>query len=147
METQEIFDKAATHLFTQGHRSIIGSACAYRAPNGDECAVGVFIPNGAYVPIMEFKRAAELIRVFGFALPSFMARNVPLLTALQEVHDDLKSWRSSAEMRMNLKLVAERFALDDGILAYLKFSREKADGAEWDRTVVEPQNRQLCDVP
>jgi hypothetical protein len=155
MEPQEIFDRVATHLFTQGHRATMfdDSICAYRASNGDKCAIGVLIPDDVYEPAMEFRRVTTLINL-GFPLPVFMARNVPLLTALQEVHDDVRSWRSTGAMKMNLEIVARRYDLDAGILTYLKFAWEgqpcKSEEVEWESTntvsAAKPLSRHLCDI-
>ena len=48
MNTQEIFDKVASHLLTQNVRSPFGGSCLYRAPNGNMCAVGCLISKEVY---------------------------------------------------------------------------------------------------
>jgi hypothetical protein len=52
---QEIFDKVATHLLTQGRRSMneAGISCAYRGEDGLKCAIGVLIPDDQYKPSFE----------------------------------------------------------------------------------------------
>lgn len=46
---QEIFDKVARHLVTQGKRSMLSSKdCAYRGCGGTSCAVGCLIDDEFY---------------------------------------------------------------------------------------------------
>ncbi len=47
---QEIFDKVATHLLTQGERAWSNElgGCAYRGIGGLRCAVGCLIPDESY---------------------------------------------------------------------------------------------------
>lgn len=106
MTNQEAFDKAAAHLLQQGRRAVApirnadgsfvsggGTACRYRAPNGDACAIGCLIPDDEYLPSMEGCSAARLIlgrvedRVF-VPPPSLAGLDPSLLASLQSVHDD-----------------------------------------------------------
>lgn len=49
MTNQEIFDKVATHLLSQGKRSALGGVgCAYRGDGGLQCAIGCLIPDELY---------------------------------------------------------------------------------------------------
>jgi hypothetical protein len=54
---REIFDIAKAHLLTQKARSISeeDACCQYRGPNGLKCAVGCFIPDDKYTPLIEGK--------------------------------------------------------------------------------------------
>lgn len=55
MTLQEVFDKVARHLLTQGQRSILRETgrCAYRGDEGCMCAVGVLIADEHYHPKLE----------------------------------------------------------------------------------------------
>ena len=48
MNTQQIFDKVATHLLTQNARSAAEGSCLYRSPSGLKCAVGCLISDSVY---------------------------------------------------------------------------------------------------
>lgn len=54
---QEIFDRTAVHLLTQGKAAInplsSGVSCRYRNPEGLKCAAGYWIPDELYSPEME----------------------------------------------------------------------------------------------
>ena len=109
MTPQEIFETVARHLFTQGRRSIrdredgYGQICAYRAPDGCQCAVGCLIPDDKYLVSMEGK---SVTRLKEYNLPAFFPTNFGLLGALQGVHDELINWESSRAMRRALLGVA-----------------------------------------
>ncbi len=59
MNRQEIFDRVATHLLTQGGKSWLvryssgGGECAYRGEKGLKCAAGILIPDELYTADME----------------------------------------------------------------------------------------------
>lgn len=46
MNKQEIFDKVALHLLTQGRQATDGTFCQYLTSDGLKCAVGCLIPDG-----------------------------------------------------------------------------------------------------
>lgn len=46
---QQVFDRTATHLLTQGEKSVDpNDVCAYRGSHGRRCAAGIWIPDGTY---------------------------------------------------------------------------------------------------
>ena len=45
---QQIFNRVADHLFTQGKPSMNGMMCQYRGPKGTMCAIGCLIPDNKY---------------------------------------------------------------------------------------------------
>jgi hypothetical protein len=131
MNKQEIFDKVATHLFTQGERAMEFSKmysfeqCCYRTKDGHMCAVGCLITEEEYSPDLEGLGIDEIA--------SKLERFIPhqeLLRALQLVHDlgSYKSgvtyyaWGSTDNMRNMLRLVADEFSLDSSVLDGLKFA-------------------------
>lgn len=60
-EAQEIFNKVATHLLTQGKRSVASDgSCMYRGPEGTKCAIGCLIEDDEYHPLLEGKGAYGL---------------------------------------------------------------------------------------
>lgn len=51
MTQQEIFDKVAVHLLTQGRKSVTGrinNHCMYRGIGNTKCAIGCLIPDKLY---------------------------------------------------------------------------------------------------
>jgi len=82
---QEMFDKVAVHLLTQGKRSTQGTSCAYRGDGGLKCAIGCLIPDERYSRDLEGEAASTWpVREaagFDISLSEFA-------TALQQMHDD-----------------------------------------------------------
>lgn len=131
MEEQEIFDKVAPHLFTQGCRSSDNAAdffgtCLYRGPNGMSCAVGVLIPDELYDPEMEAITIANLFDEDGggWNLPSWMKEKVAILASLQGTHDYPGNWESTADMQQALRNVATNYKLSPAVLKGLSFAWE-----------------------
>ena len=135
MTPQEIFNKVATHLFTQGKRAMLdptcdSGQCVYRGPNGSKCAVGVLIPDKLYRKGMEMRTINGLLDDEEVVLPAWMAENRELLWSLQCVHDQHEAWGSSMAMRRKLKAVAEAQGLDAAILNGLLFAWEDKVGEQ-----------------
>lgn len=132
-QAQEVFNKVATHLFTQGRQAadedshgLGGISCRYRASDGTRCAVGVLIPDEVYDSEMEGQDVGSLLLGLGDVSPAYPALTwlVPLrslLDNLQDVHDFDFNWRSDKEMREALREVAQRHRLDALILDSLSF--------------------------
>lgn len=92
---QQIFDISAAHLLKQGRAATDGSGmCAYRAPDGCMCAVGVLIPDHLYDPSFEGQRVEVILSRIGLDLVKPGLRADHLLTALQKIHDTshVTSW-------------------------------------------------------
>lgn len=127
MTPQQIFDTVARHLFAQGFRSLQQAedaySCAYRGTHGTSCAVGVLIPDHVYTKDMEGIDAEGLCHRFKAVLPAWMLVNMPLLLALQTVHDVNYSWKSDADMKFSLSCVADRYNLDQSVLKTLAFKK------------------------
>ncbi|AGS81170.1 hypothetical protein [Caulobacter phage Cr30] len=121
MTPQEIFDKSAAHLFTQDVQSVGPSCCSYRGPNNTSCAVGFFIPDEVYRNDMEGKDVYGLLDTYADIFPKFIIENIKLFAALQLVHDDNVSWRTTERMRNHLREVADKFNLNSSILETLSF--------------------------
>lgn len=97
MNAQQVFDKVADHLWTQGVPSIdaLSGYCMYRGEEGRSCAVGCLIPDDVYSQSMEDLRVAALVGAFGTRLPPFIKEHVELLSRLQSVHDSAVSMVTS----------------------------------------------------
>jgi hypothetical protein len=125
MNAQKIFNTVATHLFRQGHRAMLddGVSCAYRAPNGDMCAVGVLIPDELY------DRSWERTTIFAIKsfLPQWATDNELLLADLQRCHDN-GNWIEE-NMKKELIGIAKSYGLEYGILSDLHFGKVE-DGEE-----------------
>lgn len=92
MEAQQIFDKVATHLATQGKRAVSQHVdpynCMYRSPDGGRCALGALIPDDEYDPDMEGQMATQLFdRWRGPPTLMALAPHRALVVALQGAHD------------------------------------------------------------
>lgn len=118
MTLQEAFDKVAMHLLKQGRPAKKSDGdCVYRAADGAMCAVGCLIPDGMYDQRMEGRTVSSIMYDDEFGLASYFKTKesralVPLLSALQRVHD---SYRPEA-WRNELANIAKRYDLDTSVL-------------------------------
>ena len=117
MTLQEIFDKVAQHLRTQGRRSIDENGYLIsHAPNGDMDPVGVIVPKDEMPEELRYKALFS-----GSPLRSWMkgrigVRQTHLLHYLQNLHDH---WGPAVEygkkrpidLEAGLRQVAYRFEL------------------------------------
>lgn len=119
---QKAFDIVAKHLFEQGQPSIdtSGATCMYRAPGGFKCAIGVLIPDDEYRSEFETRSVRDILPL----VPSIKHLNVGLLDALQIVHDFSDGWRSSENMKIELRDVARIYRVKADILNDLSFNRK-----------------------
>lgn len=106
MDNQELFNRVAKHLLTQGKKSInpATNRCMYRAPDGCSCAIGCLIPDEAYSGAIEDKSSShEFVR----KAAGLTEENSDLARKLQGVHDSylVSFWDSQ------LGIVAESFGL------------------------------------
>ena len=122
---QELFDKIATHLLTQGARSesSIGR-CLYRGDFGSKCAVGCLISDEEYDPKMEgssvpcekeyaYPSAGTLILQRWMESHGYGTAVGLFLVGMQKIHDakDPPSWRYYLALAAN-KLHLDKSALD-----------------------------------
>jgi hypothetical protein len=120
MNQQEIFDKVASHLITQGvkatyRRSGGYPSCAYRGDNGTMCAAGCLIPDEEYNP--EFEGIPWMgVRHDIPSLASLTDKDHALIISLQGVHDDDSSWYSIDILNKRLNQVASKYGLSTDIL-------------------------------
>jgi hypothetical protein len=120
MNQQEIFNKVATHLITQGVQatSVMGSgypSCAYRGDNGTMCAAGCLIPDEEYKSWFEGLPWDKV----GHTIPSLASltdRDHELINSLQGVHDTDSSWRFIDGLKEKLRYVAYGYGLSSDIL-------------------------------
>jgi len=135
MNTQQVFNRVVTHLYTQKRRSYgdlpesenVGyNGCLYRGPDNTKCAVGIFIPDQNYTTEMEGKGATELFETFGDRLPKYLANSVPLLESLQQVHDNMAdledayhgtvNYGARNQLMSSLLHVCRMYDLDDEVV-------------------------------
>lgn len=96
LSEQELFDKVATHLLSQGVRctmdGTINGDCAYRNSAGMMCAAGCLVPDEDYDISMEGWNWAHFIEMG--VIPTTHGE---LIEELQEVHDSVKpvGWREA----------------------------------------------------
>lgn len=105
MNAQELFDKVATHLLTQGEQSRADARCAYRGDRGLQCAVGCLIPDDKYSSSMEGSGISLPLVQAG--LPPSIRVYLDLIKDLQVVHDAYSVWAWPAQ----LQVVADRHAI------------------------------------
>lgn len=99
LSAQQIFDRVATHLLTQGRRSLrfrpgssLPEGCAYRGTEGLRCAIGCLISDESYDPRMEGRSVHYLVEdnagraTFPDLEPLWP--HYELLRRLQKVHDE-----------------------------------------------------------
>lgn len=111
LSSQEIFNKVATHLRTQGVQSLSDDGtCLYRSPDGLKCAIGCLIRDEFFDLAWNFESIYHR-DVQEALVNSGVSANVDfeLLAALQLTHDvdEPETWSSS------LHAIAIRFDLED----------------------------------
>lgn len=135
-ERQAIFETVARHLFAQGKRAVgeytyidqfgdkrTTTGCMYRGSDNTRCAVGVLIPDEAYRPEMEGRGVVEVLEMcHDQAWAAALYEHRYLLRALQQVHDNLAFWESTAEAQRVLKANTATFKVDAGFLNDLSFA-------------------------
>lgn len=119
LNTQQVFDKVATHLLRQGRKSQnVGrgqckSFCAYRGDDGTTCAVGCLIPDDRYNPALE-GLAAQRFAVLDTIRDTVDLNETTktLLTELQDLHDNspVETWH------LGLERLANRYNLSTSAL-------------------------------
>lgn len=118
MTRQEIFNKVARHLLTQGRAAMVDSvACRYRMELEDgcvlKCAVGCLIPDEDYSESMEGRTlwgnnpVRTILRRIGVQDP-----DIHMLCDLQACHDNYgaSTWRD------RMRDIAIRHCLDETVL-------------------------------
>jgi len=86
VDKQIIFDVVLFGIRAQGGPSMNGKECAYRSPMGRRCAVGMWIANDQYDPLMEGKTVLSLTRLFP-KIPAWFHEHELFMSALQHAHD------------------------------------------------------------
>lgn len=119
MTPQEIFDKVATHLFTQCKQANDGGGCLYRTSYGLLCAAGCLLPDEFYKPEMERNTFILLVEKYP-ELPTWFKQYRSLINALQGVHDLPSSLKSSSLLKKRLEYVADTYNLNPSILIGLE---------------------------
>jgi hypothetical protein len=112
MTAQEIFDRVWTHFVVEGNpRSMDEDGdCVYRGPEGQKCAVGIFIPDTEYRSGIEGSDAKALLS--GSDCPPSlvpMREHADLLDDLQIAHDGACNGNGDVDPR--LRIVANEHSL------------------------------------
>jgi hypothetical protein len=127
MNQQEIFDKVATHLITQGVQALTTAdvgisptiVCAYRGDNGTMCAAGCLIPDKEYKSWFEATPWGD-VRYKIPSLASLTNEDHELIESLQLVHDWIDNWKSIDchldVLKEKLRYVASEYGLSSDIL-------------------------------
>lgn len=122
MNTQEIFDKVATHLLTQNKKSLLhpdskdefsSRMCAYRNPQGLKCAIGALIPDSLYDPA--FEEMGSITTLPRGLFPKIGINYVEhhfFLLELQVIHDRYPVY----EWKGKLRVLAKKYELSDAVL-------------------------------
>lgn len=120
MTKQQMFDIVWAHFVTNKNPLSIAvdpvteeSACRYRGPNGEKCAVGVLLPDELYRPEMDGPAMAvgNLLKWYGDALPPWMHAEQEFLAALQAAHDEVFDFGGSSDIEVALRDVAQHYGL------------------------------------
>lgn len=117
MNAQQVFNKVADHLWTQGESSLDSTdMCSYRGANGTSCAVGCLIPDDVYTRGMESQGVHSLVdwcETQGITLPAEIPEHINMLCELQKLHDLwFKSNGVARYLNMGLSAVASQFDLE-----------------------------------
>lgn len=103
---QQTFDIVAQHLLTQGVRALTPGRplSAYRGDGGTKCAIGVLIPDSAYMPVMEGR---DVYSEEVYPVLRRLGHNIPVCGALQRLHDlhEVALWETG------LRELAETYGL------------------------------------
>jgi|SRR6478609_4682288 len=119
MDQQEIFTKVWDHfIVSKAPLSFVKSEeaeprCRYRGPNGEKCAVGLFIDDAAYDETIEGRDVQQLI--IDHLAPEVVEENPLLFLDLQAAHDNATKPEvgddAHAEMADALRHVAKQWGL------------------------------------
>lgn len=125
LNAQQIFDKVARHLFTQGRPAKSNGLCRYRDDEGRSCAVGCLIPDESYYPGFDDESVGGTAITAAMGDPKFVqaladggvdgVEHFDLLRSLQNVHDSMGSYGTDW-LRERLEGVAEQYGLSNAVL-------------------------------
>jgi len=123
---QEVFDRVARHLLTQGERAYdnVRGVCMYRK-GCLKCAIGCLIPDDKYSTELEGlgvdnERVREALKG--------ITESWDLLGAIQDVHDIRILW---TQLPKSLRNIAKDFRLDPAVLdEFPNWQPKNAGGVE-----------------
>ena len=132
MNTQQIFDKVATHLLTQNRQAMTLGGCMYRAEDGAMCAVGCLINDNEYTEELEGRSLWDEITYedgYSTTVREAVERSIgrpittkeyEMLRHLQQIHDradvgvigtpSVEQWPDA------LRRVAKQYSLSDKVV-------------------------------
>lgn len=117
---QEIFDKTAEHLFTQGNPATAFGAygCQYRGSDNTKCAFGFWIPDDEYQPDLEGQNVNS--EILQNAFPDIL-NHFSIIKNLQMTHDNRKNWVSTSKMQHTFDGITNRHGLSMDHVKTLSF--------------------------
>lgn len=125
LNAQQIFDKVARHLFTQGRPAKDLGTCLYRTNEGLSCAVGCLIPDESYDASFDDDSVSGTAITAAVGNPKFLQaladggvdaiKHFDLLRSLQDVHDSMDTY-GTIWLRERLEGVAQNHGLSHQIL-------------------------------
>jgi len=119
VSTQEIFDRVASHLWTQNERSIDPETGGFRyqtrLPDGRilKDPIGALITD--YSEDLEFLSEIEMVRHYSDFV-HLTEEQRQLILALQAVHHDYRCWEDKDELRSYLMMIASSQGLSVRVL-------------------------------
>lgn len=123
MNTQQLFDKVATHLLAQKAPAMSCGGCMYRGDDGMMCAVGCLIDDKAYSPRLEglslSDKGGGSAEVIVDAVRRSIGRDldhdeIAMLRELQQLHDNAGGVAPTGDVDQwpeGLRKIATRYAL------------------------------------
>ena len=114
MTEQEVFNAVYARLYDgKGQASNNSGHCLYETPDGNHCAVGIFLKDCSEA-VRDFKGSIEgLLINFYDKLPSVVLQHERLLQMLQRVHDRHSNWDGNKFVgHEQLEAVAKRYNLE-----------------------------------
>lgn len=111
MSRQTVFNRALSHLRTQGKKSVGHIGCAYRGDDGMKCAIGIFIPDSKYDYDME-NNTVDCACVFD-VLPKTVSRTgARFLSDIQSyLHDEIVDDRFQESLEQSAIRLAAVYGL------------------------------------
>ena len=120
---QELFNYVTDFLMAQGRKSVRGTQCAYRSPDGCKCAVGAVIPDDLYTSAIEGRIIDGILNEYRCEyytddLYAALHTHLSLLRSLQYVHDqsELLKERTPTRQREAWRDGFSRVAHSHGLL-------------------------------
>lgn len=129
MNTQQMFDRVATHLLTQNEMAMKDGGCAYRGEEGTMCAVGCLIDDKVYSKELEGhslwdENLDDEENQVTTAVENSIGRPITtkefnMLQELQQLHDGARVLSGEPAVKgwpTGLRSIAKRYELSDEVV-------------------------------